>query len=149
VDGQTGIRAICGDDFWDALTQHEEVRSTYLATVQAADLRGNAMPFEQFSYGGIIWENYRGTDDNSTVAIGTKVAKFFPVNAPGAFVCGYSPGEFFGRVNRPGEPLIARTVIDPDAGGNMEEAKWAMVELYSYPLFMCTRPAMLQRGKMT
>ena len=122
VDGQTSIRAICGDDFWDLLTQHEEVRSTYLATVQAADLRGNAMPFEQFSYGGITWENYRGTDDNSTVAIGTSVAKFFPVNAPGAFVSGYSPGEFFGRVNRPGQPLIARTIIVPDAGGNMDEA---------------------------
>jgi hypothetical protein len=149
INGSTSIYALCGDTFWDQLTGHQEVRETYLNTQQAADLRGNNLPFETFRYGGITWENYRGTDDNSTVAIGETKAKFFPVNAPGAFIAGYSPGEFFGTVNRPGRDLYARTIIDPDAGGNMEEAKWANIEMYSYPIFICTRPGMLQRARNT
>lgn len=149
IDGTTYMVSICGDAFWDDLTAHSEVRGTYLNTQQAADLRENALPFETFRYGGITWMNYRGTDDNSTVAINTDQAKFFPVNAPGAFSVVFSPGEFFGSVNQPGRDLYSRLVIDPDAGGNMDEARWVKAELYSYPLFMCMRPGMLQRGKRT
>jgi len=149
IDGSSYIAGVCGDAFWDDLTAHSEVRGTYLNTQQAADLRDHAMPFETFRYGGIVWMNYRGTDDNSTVAINTDECKFFPVNAPGAFSVVFSPGEFFGSVNQPGRDLYARTVLDPDAGGNMDEARWVKAEMYSYPLFMCMRPGMLQRGKRT
>jgi hypothetical protein len=68
--------------------------------VQAQELRNNVgAPFGSFTYGNIMFVNYRGTDDNSTVAIGTDKCKFFPVNAPGAFMCAYSPAEFFPFVN--------------------------------------------------
>jgi hypothetical protein len=149
VEGSTYVTALCGDALWDDLTAHSEVRSTYLNTQEAADLRNNLSAFDSFVYGGIRWVNYRGTDDNSTIAIGTDKAKFFPSNAPGAFVGAYSPGEFFGQVNRPGPDLVARTVIDPDAQGKMDEARWAAMELYSYPMFICTRPGMLWRAKRT
>jgi len=144
VEGRTGVVGLCGDAFWDDLTAHAEVRTTFLNTQEARDLReGHGEPFEKFRYGGITWINYQGTDDNSEVAIATNEAKFFPVNAPGAFIAGYSPGEWFDVVNTPGNDVYS--MIVPDRDRNM----FVDVEVYSYPLFMCTRPAMLQRGKRT
>jgi len=44
-------------------------------------------------------------------------------------------------VNTSGQDVYALIVIDK------ERQAWARPEVYSYPLFMCTRPGMLQRGK--
>jgi hypothetical protein len=149
VEGQTYLMAICGDAFFDDLTSTKEVRETYLNQVAANELRTMNQPYESFNYGGITWTNYRGTDDGTTIGVNTDQAKFFPVNAPGAFIAAYSPGEFFGTVNQPGRDLYSRIVIDPDAGGNLDQAAWVKAELYSYPLFICTVPGMLQRAKRT
>lgn len=135
----TRVHALCGDAFWDDLTAHSEVRQTYLNTQQAAELRnGNA--YEMFNYGGITWENYRGTDDGS-VGIGTDKAKFFPVNAPGAFLEVFSPGERFEHIGQLGERLYPMIVPDRD------RSMWADIEVYSYPLHVCTWPLMLQRAR--
>ncbi|PJK29950.1 major capsid protein [Minwuia thermotolerans] len=142
IEGRTYPMGLCGDAFWDDLTGHSEVRETYLQTQQAADLRqGNA--FESFRYGGITWVNYRGTDDNSKVAVGTDKAKFFPVEAPGAFEVAFSPAESFDFVNTPGLPFYSWPVWDRDR--NM----WVRIEMASYPMFYPTRPKMLQRAKRT
>jgi len=143
IPGRSYLLGLCGDNFWDLLTQHPEVRSTYLATQAAADLRQNGLPFEQFKYGGITWINYRGTDDNSTVAINTDKVKFVPVNVPGLFECAWAPAETFDFVNTPGKPLYALMVKD------LQRNAWQRAELYSYPLPYCTRPAGLLRGKKT
>ena len=144
VPGGTSVEAICGDAFWDDLTGHIEVRSTYLNTQQAQDLRNDVgTPYESFRYGNITWTNYRGTDDGTTVAVGTDLAKFFPVGSPAAFQAAYSPGEFFDTVNQPGQEVYALIVPDKDRDA------YADVEVYSYPLFIPTRPGMLQRAKRT
>jgi hypothetical protein len=138
----TRVHALCGDAFWDDLTAHSEVRQTYLNTQEASDLRnGNA--YEIFNYGGITWENYRGTDDGSTVAVHTDKARFFPVNAPGAFLEVFSPGEQFAHIGQLGQRLYP--LIVPDRDRDM----YADIEAYSYPLHVCTRPLMLQRAKRT
>lgn len=138
----TTIGSICGDAFYDDFSAHSEVRQTYLNTMMAAELReGNA--YESFRYGGITWTNYRGTDDGTTVAINTDKAKFFPINAPGVFQVAYSPAETFPFVNTPGRPLYP--MIIPDVQRQM----YIDIELYSYPLFMCTRPLMLQSARRT
>jgi hypothetical protein len=135
------IVALCGDNFYDNLTAHPEVRQTYLNWQAAADLReGNA--FEQFSYGGIIFINYRGTDDGSTVGINTNLAKFFPVGA-GIFQEALSPGESFEFVNTLGQLIYA--MIVPDKDRNM----WVKPEIYSYPLMVCTMPQALYRARRT
>lgn len=138
----TYVHAICGDAFWDDLIAHSEVRQTYLNTVEARDLRGGTA-YSTFRYGDIVWENYRGTDDGSTVGVDTDKAKFFPVNAPGVFEVAYSPAETFDYVNTPG--MSYYSMIVPDKDRNM----FVDIEVYSYPLFICTRPAMLQRAKRT
>lgn len=144
VEGQTMAMGICGDAFWDDLTSHSEVRETFLGQQEAADLRNRVgMPFSAFNYGGITFVNYRGTDDNTTVAVGTNLCKFFPVGAPGAFVQAFSPAEFLPFVNTPGQDVYAILVEDKD------RQAWVRPEVYSYPLHMCTRPGMLQRARRT
>lgn len=138
----TRVQALAGNAFWDDLTAHVEVRQTYLNTMMAAELRqGNA--YESFMYGGINWTNYRGTDDGTTVAIGTDKTKFFPAGAPGVFDVVYSPAETFDFVNTPGR--AAYPMIIPDTDRNM----YVDLELYSYPLFICTHPLMLQSARRT
>lgn len=144
IPNRTYAMGICGDNFWDDLTAHSEVRQTYLNQVAAQELRnGVGTAFGMLQYGNITFVNYRGTDDNSTVAVGTDKCKFFPVDAPGAFECAYSPAEFFPFVNTPGQDVYAVMVMDDD------RQAWVRPELYSYPLHYCTRPKMLQRAKRT
>lgn len=149
--------ALCGDAFFDKLTGHKSVRETYLNQAEASSLRqafGAAATnltgaFAVFQYGGILFINYRGTDDfddeapaGTLNAIGIKSneAKFFPVNAPGVFVEARSPGESFDMVNQPGRELYPMLIRDE------KRNQYVDVELYSYPLFMCVRPEMLMKA---
>jgi hypothetical protein len=141
---QTEVIALCGDNFYDDLSASSEVRDTYKNTTaqQSERLRNEiGLAFDAFRYGNITWINYRGTDDNSSVAVPTDKAKFFPRGAQGVFSVAYSPAETFDYVNTPGQPVYARTI--PDDKRN----QYVDLEVMSYPLFMCTRPKMLQRGR--
>lgn len=135
------IIALVGDDFWDQFVNHEEVRQTFLNYQAAADLR-QPTAFGTFRYAGVEWVNYRGTDDNSTVAIGSGDAKFFPA-APGIFQVAWGPAEFMDAVNMPGRDVVPLVLPDP-SGRNA----YVTVEVYSYPLFLCTRPATLYRATL-
>jgi hypothetical protein len=142
IPGRSYVMGLCGDAFWDDLTAHKEVRETYLNQVGAQELRnGVGTAFGMLTYGNIVFVNYRGTDDGTTVAVNTDKCKFFPVNAPGVFECAYAPAEFFPFVNTPGQDVYAVMVMDAD------RQAWVRPELYSYPLHYCTRPKMLQRAK--
>lgn len=141
VPPNTQIIGLCGDAFFDDLVGHTETRETFLSQSAANELR-EGYAYGEFFYGGIRFVNYRGTDDGSTVSIGTDKCKFFPV-VPNLFETIYAPGEAFDTINLPGQDLYAMTI--PDRDRNM----WVGVELYSYPLFVCTRPACLQRAKRT
>jgi len=142
VSGRTYAVGLCSDSFWDALIANAEVRSTFLNQQEAADLR-TGTAYQQFKYGGITFVNYQGTDDNSTVAVPADKCKFFPVNAPGVFKKAMSPGESFDFVNTLGQPEYARLVPDDDRN------EWVEIDVRSYPLYVCTKPLMLQRGKLT
>lgn len=140
----TEVIGLCGDNFYDDLTAHSEVRQTYLTQPEQSALRETVgRAFDAFRYGGITFVNYRGTDDNSTVAVGTDSCKFLPTGAPGVFQWVQSPGESFDWVNTPGQPFYAMQVPDKDRN------QFVDLEVYSYPLYICTRPGMLQRAKRT
>lgn len=142
INGSSYAIGLCSDSFWDALIANAEVRATYLNQVAAADLR-TGTAYQQFRYGGITFVNYQGTDDNSTVAVAADKCKFFPANAPGVFKKAMSPGESFDWVNTLGQPEYARTIPDDDRNEFVE------IDVRSYPLYVCTKPLMLQRARLT
>lgn len=61
--------ALCGDDFWDKFVTHVDVEKTYLNWAEATELR-KGTAFESYSFGGIDWVNYRGSDDTFAILVG-------------------------------------------------------------------------------
>ena len=143
IPGRSYLIGLCGDNFYDNLTQAPEVRATYLSSSQAQDLRNDVGgPFSSFRYGGIVFMNYRGTD-TAGLGINTDKIALFPVGVPGLFEVAWGPGETFDFVNTPGKPLYLIPVKDTARNA------WQRIEAYSYPLFFCTKPLALLRGKRT
>jgi hypothetical protein len=142
LEGSSYVLGLCDDAFWDDLNAHPEVRETVKNFPAALELRGPTA-FRQMEFGGIVWRNYRGSDDNSTVAIPANKVKFVPVNVPGLFDVAYAPSESMPFVNTRGRPLYSMIILDD------KRQTFARPEVYSYPLFICTRPAALFRGKRT
>ncbi|ACA18498.1 phage protein GP20 [Methylobacterium sp. 4-46] len=134
------VHAVVDDNWWDAMTKLPEVRETYKYAMQALQLQNDFMKaFSSFKYGNIMWHNYRGTDDSSTVAVPDMTAKFFPVGA-GIFQRALAPAEKFEFVNTLGQAEYSWMVPD------LERDTYFDLEMYSYPLYVCTMPQALQRG---
>lgn len=140
------IIALCGDQFYDALINNSEVRASYLNWQAAAQLRGNSdgigRAYGEFTFGDVTWVNYRGTDDNSTVAIGTTKCRFIPVGIPDVFQSVYSPGESFEVVNTLGQEFYSKVVPDPSGYNEFVE-----IDVASYRLDMCLAPQALLPGR--
>jgi hypothetical protein len=135
------IGALCGDAFYDAFTNHPDVIRTFINWQDAALLRGSqGGAFTNFNFADVEWINYRGSDDNSTIKIPDNAVKFFPIDAPSIFEVAFSPLESFDFVNTPGRDMYVLPIFDRDR--NM----WWRQEVYSYPLFICKRPEVLQSG---
>jgi len=139
----TKVYALCGDAFYDAFTNHPDVIRTFINWSAAADLRDNSQgaAFGSFTFAGITWLNYRGSDDTTTIAVASDKVKFFPVGAPGIFRVAHAPGESFEWVNTPGKPIYIIPIFDRD------RRAWWKMEAYSYPLHICTRPEVLLSGR--
>lgn len=143
IENQSEVIGLCGDTFFDQLVAHSEYRTTYQDTA-AGLLRDQAgAAWRDAYYGGIRFINYRGTDDTTSIAVSATKCKFFPSNAPGAFEMALSPAETFDYVNTPGQEFYPMIVPDRDRNSHVA------LELYSYPLPICTRPEMLQSARNT
>jgi hypothetical protein len=139
----TGVRAMCGSNFFDDIVNHVEVRETYLNQQEASELR-EGYDGREFRFGGVTWEEYVGTDDGETIAVHPDKCIFFPEGAGnGVFEVAFSPGEQFGHIGQLGQPIYPIIVPDRDRDSYVD------LEVYSYPLFICKRPEMLLRGKRT
>lgn len=137
ITGATRIHALAGDDFYDALITHPGVEKYYANTVAMQQLRDAGAPFESFAWGGITWHNYRGTDDNTTIAIPPDEARVFPIGA-GIFQKAMSPAEFDPYINTMGRDFYALNIPDRERGA------FTRGELYAYPLYFCQRPDLLR-----
>lgn len=137
------IIALCGDAFYDSFLENPEVRASYLNQPEGSRLRGEiGQAFDSFTFGNITWINYRGTDDNSTVAIGSDKCRFIPVGIPDVFQTVFSPGESMDVVNTLGQPLYSKVLPDPSGHNEFVE-----IDVASYPLHMCLAPQALLRGR--
>ena len=144
VPGQVRFLWLCGDTFYDQFTSHPEVRTTYKNWEAAAALRGEVgRAFDSFTFGEMEWLNYRGSDDNSTVAIAAGQCKLVILGVPGLYRRFNGPGETMETVNTIGLPLYSMLVRD------LQRNMWVQPEVYAYPLHMITRPEIALRGRNT
>ncbi|MAY63993.1 MAG: major capsid protein E [Rhizobiales bacterium] len=137
----TRVAGLCGDDYFDALVNHPQIKETKLGTERAPmleDIEG----YSAIEIEGITFINYRGTDDESKIAIGTDKVRFFPVGK-GFFKAGFAPAnEFKPYLNQRAREYYGLILADTSG-----RDAWDRVELYSYPLMICTRPGTLLSGK--
>jgi len=146
----TGLHAFCGDDFFDALLGHPEVRQTFIGMSQAAILReGYVGPNRSvhgiFEFGGIVWENYRGAALPNAKGgalqhfIGTDDCHIFPLGVPNLFTSTYGPADYEETVNTKGKRLYVKNY--PDKGGKKRH-----LDVQMNALQLCTRPKVLLKG---
>jgi len=134
--------AFCGDEFFDKLITHPSVKETYdgFGAAQSILRKGGNYAFSIFEYGGIMFENYRGTDDQTTVAIADDECRFFLTGVPGLYVEYFAPADFLETVNTPGLPRYAKIAIDRKFQRSVE------LHTQQNPLPVCLRPQTLMRG---
>jgi hypothetical protein len=137
IPGSAAYHAFCSDTFFDKLISREDVKRVYENTAEQQMRLGKNFEFGIFEFGGIIYENYQGTDDNSTVTIADGTASVFPVGVPGLYAEYFAPADFFETANTIGLPRYAK--VAPDARFNQ------YVELHTQqnPLPICLRPQCL------
>lgn len=146
--GFSHVHAFCGDAFFDDLMAHTEVRASYIGTSMAEVLRtGYVLPNGQkiygaFEFGGIVWENYRGTYSGTSKIIDTNKCHLFPMGVPRLFRTVYAPADYVETVNTIGLPRYAKQFP-------MLNGKGISIEMQSNALSYCTRPNVLIKGKRT
>ena len=143
-----GAHAFCGDAFFDDLLSHPEVVLSYRGTPMAEVLRqGYVYPngdkvFGAFEFGGIVWENYRGSV-GGTAFIHTDKCHLFPMPAaPGLYRTVFAPADYMETVNTIGLPRYAKQFPMPNGKG-------VSLEMQANALSYCTRPTSLLKGKRT
>lgn len=129
----TGLTAYCDDSFWDRLMKNPEIYATYLQHQDARELRNSTLE-KEFSFAGVTWKEYFGSDDGTSVALPANDCVFVPDGPSGMFEVAWSPGETFEDVGQLGRPIYIAIVPD------MERNMWVDMDVYSYPLFINKRP---------
>jgi hypothetical protein len=129
-----GVRALCGRNFFDALTSHPKVRDTFIYQ-ESQNLRGD-LRHTGFNFGGIVWEEYRGMRGltNNLGQVPDDEAIMYPEGVNGMLRTYYAPADFLETVDQLGQPLYAR--VAPDWKYN----RWVDQLMETNPLFINCRP---------
>lgn len=136
-------RAMVGDNFFDDILAHPEVRETYKGWSQAQILREgyiepNGKSYGAFEFGDIIFENYRGSV-GGTNFVETDEAHIFPEGVSNLFRTAYAPADYVETVNTLGRRLYAKQIA-------MRNGKGIDLECQMNALQYCTRPKTLIKG---
>lgn len=126
----SGLRALCGVNFFDELSNHPNVEKFWINT-PAAQGYALADPYQAIQFAGVTWERYRGV---SGCAIGDDDAYLVPMGIPGLFITRYAPANYIETVNTVGLPMYAKAE-------ERRMGKGYDIEAQSNPLNLCTRPA--------
>lgn len=138
--GSARVWAFCGDNFFDALIESTSVRGVYDGWNAAERRLGGNYAHGVYSFADVFWENYQGTDDNSTVAIGPNECQFFLTGVPGLYEEYFAPGDFLETVNTIGLPRYAK-IAQADKFNRS-----VALHVQSNPLPVCLRPRTLFKG---
>jgi hypothetical protein len=131
----TRIHVLCGSSFYRQLISHPSVEKEWLGWRASAAVR-NLDPFDMFDFAGVVFHNYRGTNDGTSIAINTTAAKAFPVGSD-IFEVAFAPYESLSAVGSRGQAVYANIVRD------LKRDFYAEIEVFSYPLHYCKRPNLL------
>ncbi len=128
----SSVHAFCGDEFFDALIDHDDVKAAY-ANSQRNIQMSSGVAYQQFFFGGVTWENYRG--QVGTVGyVPTAEAIAFPTGVPDQFRHYSAPADMMGAVNRPGQRVYA-------SQERLRHGKGVEIATQSNPLLMNHRPS--------
>lgn len=136
--------ALCGDDFYDAVWNNKEVteaaKLAATGNMKAPEIISEHEVFASFKYGGIVWVNYRGSEDGK-VEVPADGARLFPMGVPGLFKTYFAPADTWEFVNTEGLPsyMLQRP--------ERQTSSARTFEVQSNPLPMCLRPKSLFRLK--
>lgn len=144
------VHAFCGDNFFDDLLKHSEVRETYTGWGEARILRESYVGPNRannpiFEFGGIVFENYgaiEASGDGALMGIGTDKCRFVPLGVEQLFQTYYAPADYTETVNTMGTRLYAKQ-------WQMKNGKGIEGEVQMNELHLCTRPNALLRAKRT
>ena len=146
----TRVGGLVGDNFFDSVLNHPQIKETKLYNDGAAAMEG-VEGYGSVEIEGVTLINYQGSDPDAShdLSIGTDKARFFPMGATDVFEAAYGPAvEFAEYLGRPGQEYFSMMLENVDAQGNPDPRRRGdRVEIYSYPLMVCRRPEMLLRGK--
>ena len=142
----SSYRGFCGATFFDALVGHATVKDAF--RYQQGVMFGQDLRTAGFSFGGVTWEEYRGsvtTADGSDSAafIDASQAFIVPVTNPSIFVTNFAPADFMETVNTVGLPGYAKQAIDP------KYQKYVDILTQSNPLNLCLRPRAVYKATMS
>lgn len=137
----TEVIALRSSDFYDALVTCPEVRTTFLNWQAAADLHGSqGAAFSKFSFAGISFVDYRGSDNLTDIVIPAGTCRIFP-DAVGLYQHVMAPGESAEFLNEPGRDVYVLPIVDT------QRRTFFKMEAYSYPLMLPVRPEVLFSGR--
>lgn len=126
----SGVRVLCGRNFWNLLIVLKTVKETYLNSTLAAQLRGDTR--DAFDIGGCTFERYRGRV--GTVGfVGDDEAFAVPEGVSELFITRFAPADYMEAVNTTGLPYYAKQEL-------MDFSKGVEIEAQSNPIHLCTRP---------
>jgi len=131
------VHALCGREYYANLIANTSVVDAYEQQLDGAWMRETQR--EGFLFGGIFWEEYKGTGVGDTAFIATDEARIFPVGVPGLFKTYFAPADFMETVNTVGLPFYAKQEL-------MDYARGINITTESNPLNICTRPTTLIRA---
>lgn len=130
----TGIVALCGPNFYDALSTHATVKAAFANWMA---LQNNYTDYRQgFNFGGVTFIEYNGSVPDSSgslqAMIDTDTAFGFPTGTD-LFKTFYAPGDFLETVNTIGVPFYAKQAVD-------EMGRGVKIHTESNPLPICLKP---------
>lgn len=126
----SGMRALCGDGFFDSLISHSDVKEAYQRYQDGEMLRND--PRGGFPFAGVQWEEYRASVGGQPF-IASDEAYLVPEGVPDMFGHWFAPADYMETVNTMGLPYYAKVE-------NMDFNKGANLEAQSNPVTICTRP---------
>ncbi len=138
----TGIRVLVSPEFYDAFTQHAQVKDAF-RFYQANTLNMQTLGADYrtgFKFGDIIWQEYIAQtslpDGTLKKFIATGEGHAFPEGTAQTFRSFYAPADFNETVNTVGMPIYAKQVERKFGRG------WDL-HTQSNPLMICMRPEVL------